>query len=206
MEKENKRARISAACNSCHRKKAKCDGERPSCSACIKSNQLCSYERASKKHINTLNYLTSIEERLAKANEILMSSLNGPEELPPSPEDSVVPLEMASHQLDKASAALLDLFFEKEFHLWFYLDLPHAEAYWRNAACTSPLLVCAISCHSIKYSDPHASEEQFRSIADGFYFQANEIVTKELAKPPSSSLIFGLLLLADYAYCNFCFI
>jgi hypothetical protein len=43
------RKRISRACNTCNKRKVKCDGQRPECSACVRTGITCSYDRVLKR-------------------------------------------------------------------------------------------------------------------------------------------------------------
>ncbi|KAI8848272.1 fungal-specific transcription factor domain-containing protein [Chytridium lagenaria] len=67
----NKRKRITQACDSCNKKKIKCDGLKPTCTNCSKSTQQCSYSRGAKKRGPRAGYIESLENRLKEMEALL---------------------------------------------------------------------------------------------------------------------------------------
>ncbi|KAJ3098486.1 hypothetical protein HDU97_003985 [Phlyctochytrium planicorne] len=67
----NKRKRITQACDSCNKKKIKCDGLKPTCTNCSKSNNQCSYSRGAKKRGPRAGYIESLENRLKEMEALL---------------------------------------------------------------------------------------------------------------------------------------
>ncbi|KAI8378634.1 hypothetical protein BD560DRAFT_325049, partial [Blakeslea trispora] len=65
-ENENKRKRLTQACELCRRKKIKCDGAKPGCGNCLKLNINCTYSTSNKKRGPRQGYIEMLEQRLAK--------------------------------------------------------------------------------------------------------------------------------------------
>ncbi|CAG8528580.1 13543_t:CDS:2 [Acaulospora morrowiae] len=66
-----KRQRISKACDSCRRKKVKCDGFQPVCGNCSSFNQECTYNDTTKKRGPPKGYIDAIETRLHRMEFLL---------------------------------------------------------------------------------------------------------------------------------------
>lgn len=69
-----KRQRVSRACDSCRRKKIKCDGVRPTCTNCGNSKQPCVYtvpERKPKRIRKKASNIVALESRLDKIESLL---------------------------------------------------------------------------------------------------------------------------------------
>ncbi|KAL6903023.1 hypothetical protein GGI43DRAFT_330083 [Trichoderma evansii] len=62
---ENKRRRVSLACDACRTARERCDGGRPHCGRCVSQSRSCSYTPASKKRGIQSGYLRAIELSLA---------------------------------------------------------------------------------------------------------------------------------------------
>ncbi|CEP14954.1 hypothetical protein [Parasitella parasitica] len=72
-ENENKRKRLTQACELCRRKKIKCDGGKPTCGNCVRLNNTCTYSSSNKKRGPRQGYIEMLEQRLAKMEQILLS-------------------------------------------------------------------------------------------------------------------------------------
>ncbi|KAJ9074033.1 hypothetical protein DSO57_1010334 [Entomophthora muscae] len=70
----DKRKRLSQACNSCHQKKTKCDGQKPTCWTCSRSSSLCVYPSNGLKRGPRLGFTERLESRL-EAIETKLESL-----------------------------------------------------------------------------------------------------------------------------------
>ncbi|KAJ3408244.1 hypothetical protein HDV05_005075, partial [Chytridiales sp. JEL 0842] len=66
-----KRKRITQACDTCNRKKIKCDGAKPTCANCSKSMIPCSYSRGARKRGPRAGYIESLENRLREMEALL---------------------------------------------------------------------------------------------------------------------------------------
>ncbi|GAN00650.1 conserved hypothetical protein [Mucor ambiguus] len=72
-ENDNKRKRLTQACELCRRKKIKCDGGKPTCGNCTRLNSACTYSSSNKKRGPRQGYIEMLEQRLAKMEQILLS-------------------------------------------------------------------------------------------------------------------------------------
>ncbi|KAI9329595.1 hypothetical protein BD770DRAFT_334004, partial [Pilaira anomala] len=63
---DNKRKRLTQACELCRRKKIRCDGSKPTCGNCTRLNNECTYSTSSKKRGPRQGYIEMLEQRLAK--------------------------------------------------------------------------------------------------------------------------------------------
>ncbi|KXS20701.1 hypothetical protein M427DRAFT_87225, partial [Gonapodya prolifera JEL478] len=63
--KNAKRKRSTKACDTCHRKKIRCNGELP-CSNCSHSKHQCAYTPSAKKRGPRVGYIESLERRLSQ--------------------------------------------------------------------------------------------------------------------------------------------
>ncbi|KAI9259990.1 nuclear protein, partial [Helicostylum pulchrum] len=63
---DNKRKRLTQACELCRRKKIRCDGGKPTCGNCTRLNSECTYSTNSKKRGPRQGYIEILEQRLAK--------------------------------------------------------------------------------------------------------------------------------------------
>ncbi|CDH56248.1 zinc finger transcription factor 1 [Lichtheimia corymbifera JMRC:FSU:9682] len=68
---EPKRKRLAQACDSCRRKKVKCDGTRPVCGTCNKMGRTCTYNPVVQKRGPRQGYIEIIEKRLDKMERLL---------------------------------------------------------------------------------------------------------------------------------------
>ncbi|KAI7883515.1 hypothetical protein K492DRAFT_143805 [Lichtheimia hyalospora FSU 10163] len=68
---EPKRKRLAQACDSCRRKKVKCDGSRPVCGTCNKMGRTCTYNPVVQKRGPRQGYIEIIEKRLDKMERLL---------------------------------------------------------------------------------------------------------------------------------------
>ncbi|KAL1922264.1 uncharacterized protein VTP21DRAFT_9803 [Calcarisporiella thermophila] len=66
-----KRQRVTRACDTCRKKKVKCDGTTPVCSNCLAFGLECSYSNLSKKRGPPKGYIEAIENRLMRMEELL---------------------------------------------------------------------------------------------------------------------------------------
>ncbi|RIA97460.1 fungal-specific transcription factor domain-containing protein [Glomus cerebriforme] len=66
-----KRQRVSKACDSCRRKKVKCDGIQPACGNCSAFNLECTYNDTTKKRGPPKGYIEAIETRLHRMESLL---------------------------------------------------------------------------------------------------------------------------------------
>ncbi|PKK73400.1 hypothetical protein RhiirC2_695016, partial [Rhizophagus irregularis] len=66
-----KRQRVSKACDSCRRKKVKCDGIQPTCGNCSAFNLECTYNDTTKKRGPPKGYIEAIETRLHRMESLL---------------------------------------------------------------------------------------------------------------------------------------
>ncbi|CAJ0885110.1 2797_t:CDS:2 [Entrophospora sp. SA101] len=67
----SKRQRVSKACDSCRRKKVKCDGIQSVCGNCKAFNLECTYNDTTKKRGPPKGYIEAIETRLHKMESLL---------------------------------------------------------------------------------------------------------------------------------------
>ncbi|ORE11409.1 hypothetical protein BCV72DRAFT_176659, partial [Rhizopus microsporus var. microsporus] len=65
-DNENKRKRLTQACELCRRKKIRCDGIKPQCGNCARLNNECTYSTHVKKRGPRQGYIEMLEQRLAK--------------------------------------------------------------------------------------------------------------------------------------------
>ncbi|KAG1451614.1 hypothetical protein G6F56_008042 [Rhizopus delemar] len=70
---EQKRQRVSKACEQCRKKKVKCDGASPLCTNCISLGIQCSYKETTKKRGPPKGYIEAIEGRLHRLEALLGS-------------------------------------------------------------------------------------------------------------------------------------
>ncbi|KAI9273713.1 fungal-specific transcription factor domain-containing protein [Sporodiniella umbellata] len=70
---EQKRQRVSKACEQCRKKKVKCDGSFPYCTNCITLQLQCSYKESTKKRGPPKGYIEAIESRLHRLEALLGS-------------------------------------------------------------------------------------------------------------------------------------
>ena len=77
-----RRKRNSMACNTCNKRKARCDGQKPGCSACVRFGVVCSYDRVVKKRGPKAGYLAGLKQRLSTFEKDLLLKMAGvvPEE------------------------------------------------------------------------------------------------------------------------------
>ncbi|KAI8356184.1 fungal-specific transcription factor domain-containing protein [Blakeslea trispora] len=69
---DSKRTRITRACDTCRRKKIKCDvNTRQPCSTCTQYNWECTFNQATKKRGPPKGYIESLETRLEKMESLL---------------------------------------------------------------------------------------------------------------------------------------
>ncbi|KAF9130978.1 hypothetical protein BGX30_013283 [Mortierella sp. GBA39] len=68
---DNKRLRVSKACDSCRRKKVKCDAIHPLCTNCETFNYECTYNDPTKKRGPPKGYIEAIEARLHRMEGLL---------------------------------------------------------------------------------------------------------------------------------------
>ncbi|KAF7323790.1 Zn(2)-C6 fungal-type domain-containing protein [Mycena kentingensis (nom. inval.)] len=68
-----KRKKVSRPCDSCRKRKRRCDGEEP-CSRCVKYEFVCSYEQKAAKRPSS-SYVQSIESRLKTVEALLNQQL-----------------------------------------------------------------------------------------------------------------------------------
>ncbi|CAG8566488.1 3410_t:CDS:2 [Funneliformis mosseae] len=66
-----KRQRVSKACDSCRRKKVKCDGIQPACGNCTAFSLDCTYNDTTKKRGPPKGYIEAIETRLHRMESLL---------------------------------------------------------------------------------------------------------------------------------------
>ncbi|KAG9304377.1 hypothetical protein G9A89_019939 [Geosiphon pyriformis] len=67
----HKRQRVSKACDTCRRKKVKCDGVQPRCGNCGAFNFDCTYNDTTKKRGPPKGYIEAIETRLHRMESLL---------------------------------------------------------------------------------------------------------------------------------------
>ncbi|KAK9692595.1 hypothetical protein K7432_014259 [Basidiobolus ranarum] len=71
--KPTKRKRLTQACDTCRKKKVKCDGNRPSCSNCIRLKVPCTYLPSLKKRGPRQGQNDKVETTFNKAPDYLRS-------------------------------------------------------------------------------------------------------------------------------------
>jgi Fungal Zn(2)-Cys(6) binuclear cluster domain len=98
----HKRKRVTQACDSCNRKKIKCDGKRPTCSHCANSNAQCTYQRALKKRGPRAGYIEELENRVNELENMLASTGDVPLTI-------IAPPQLIHPQAD--TTRLLEIFF-----------------------------------------------------------------------------------------------
>ncbi|ORE10344.1 hypothetical protein BCV72DRAFT_268886, partial [Rhizopus microsporus var. microsporus] len=72
-EHEQKRQRVSKACEQCRKKKVKCDGTSPLCTNCVSLGIQCTYKESTKKRGPPKGYIEAIEGRLHRLEALLGS-------------------------------------------------------------------------------------------------------------------------------------
>ncbi|POG59818.1 hypothetical protein GLOIN_2v1718840 [Rhizophagus irregularis DAOM 181602=DAOM 197198] len=74
---ENKRVKITTACDTCRRRKVKCDGESP-CANCQRGNYQCTFSDASAKRPRgpPKGFVALIEDRLHTIESLLVNLVN----------------------------------------------------------------------------------------------------------------------------------
>ncbi|CAG8537243.1 13309_t:CDS:2, partial [Ambispora leptoticha] len=70
-EVPHKRQRVSKACDTCRKKKVKCDGVQPRCGNCTTFNVDCTYNDTTKKRGPPKGYIEAIETRLHRMESLL---------------------------------------------------------------------------------------------------------------------------------------
>ncbi|KAJ1978331.1 hypothetical protein H4R35_001950 [Dimargaris xerosporica] len=70
---KRRRQRTTQACDTCRRRKIKCDNQLPRCSHCLAQDLECLYAERPKKRGPPKGYIDSIETRLAKMETLLMT-------------------------------------------------------------------------------------------------------------------------------------
>ena len=75
-ELQNNPRRINRACDSCRRKKIKCCATYPVCSNCVNFKSLCSYTDNCRKRGPPKGYITAIERRIERMENILQGLVN----------------------------------------------------------------------------------------------------------------------------------
>ncbi|ORY07861.1 hypothetical protein K493DRAFT_273228, partial [Basidiobolus meristosporus CBS 931.73] len=79
-EDSYRRQRASRACNTCRRKKIRCDGEHPECSNCLSYGIECTYNGIKKKRGPPRSYIEAIDSRLHRMEHIFGELVqNGPQ-------------------------------------------------------------------------------------------------------------------------------
>ncbi|KAK9486345.1 fungal-specific transcription factor domain-containing protein [Lipomyces starkeyi] len=88
-DSELKRRRIARACDSCRKKKIKCDGKMPSCTNCSNYKTVCVFTYTEKKRNppKGVKYIESLESRLEKMEDLIRTFV--PEYRPESLDDNV---------------------------------------------------------------------------------------------------------------------
>ncbi|PYI02332.1 hypothetical protein BO78DRAFT_454308 [Aspergillus sclerotiicarbonarius CBS 121057] len=83
------------ACNTCRRKKVKCDGKRPACSPCRAFNLPCAYQDvAERRHRGSRAYIEELEQRIERMQaqlESLSKPANETQRTGETPRDSTSP-------------------------------------------------------------------------------------------------------------------
>lgn len=79
-ERSRKRHRVSRACDTCRRRKERCDGDQPSCQRCIAASRTCYYNPTKKRglrpgYVRTLEILLGLLLRAFTGAEDLLSSV-----------------------------------------------------------------------------------------------------------------------------------
>ncbi|KAG8790438.1 hypothetical protein FRC12_011866 [Ceratobasidium sp. 428] len=114
---EPRAKKTSLACDSCRRRKRKCDGKTPVCSLCEKSNYECVYDATlDQRRPTQKNYVAALEARVAQLESILKNAGAGEaagaldletiEEGEPAPQDASAlapisaPAPIVSHQAE----------------------------------------------------------------------------------------------------------
>ncbi|ODV92766.1 hypothetical protein CANCADRAFT_93063 [Tortispora caseinolytica NRRL Y-17796] len=74
---EGKRRRVLQACESCRKKKTKCDGVRPECAHCKSHGLECLYAEKKKKRVvpKNVKYISGLEERVAQLENAIKAVL-----------------------------------------------------------------------------------------------------------------------------------
>ncbi|KAJ2889069.1 hypothetical protein GGI21_006657, partial [Coemansia aciculifera] len=73
-EATSKQARLMRACDTCRRKKVKCDGDKPSCSHCTRMRLACHYSPLVRKKRVRRTIVDKLEERL-QSMELMLQPL-----------------------------------------------------------------------------------------------------------------------------------
>ncbi|KAJ3205986.1 hypothetical protein HDU67_008520 [Dinochytrium kinnereticum] len=92
-----KRRRITQACDTCNKKKIKCDGLKPNCTNCNRSKISCSYSRSAKKRGPRAGYIESLENRLKEMEALLQ---------PIQPGDTTTVADVVRQKLDALSTSI----------------------------------------------------------------------------------------------------
>ncbi|RAH42164.1 uncharacterized protein BO95DRAFT_476086 [Aspergillus brunneoviolaceus CBS 621.78] len=72
MDSNSSNSRVSVACETCRRRKRKCDGLRPACSLCITKRAVCQYntEKRNRRRVDA-DYVRGLEDQIAMLKEEL---------------------------------------------------------------------------------------------------------------------------------------
>ncbi|KAJ7243946.1 fungal-specific transcription factor domain-containing protein, partial [Mycena rebaudengoi] len=164
----NKKRKVQRACDTCRRRKSKCDGGQvpgPQCSTCIESGLACTYlvppaKRAGSAFVKGLEArLVDTEARLEQAEATireLRASLNKPVDLPAS---SVRVLQHALQSLSHPpppSRSDDDIQVEKMANRLEALSLAAEDRHFVGASSGASLLTAAIDLKE-RYTSLHAS-------------------------------------------------
>lgn len=94
------RNRTSYSCQTCRRRKIKCDKKQPICSGCEKSNDTCIYGKAEQSPVNGAG-ATSSTQPAKRRSSFLSNGRDSPPEFRPSANPSTVILQGLEHQLNR---------------------------------------------------------------------------------------------------------
>ncbi|KAF9968043.1 hypothetical protein BGZ70_007055 [Mortierella alpina] len=74
---DGKRRRVSRACDTCRRKKVRCDGLQPSCTNCTTFGFQCTFNDSAKKRGPPKGYIEALENRLHRMENLLGGLVQG---------------------------------------------------------------------------------------------------------------------------------
>ncbi|KAI0222879.1 hypothetical protein L0F63_006315 [Massospora cicadina] len=90
--KTEKRKRLTQACDPCHQKKIRCDGQKPTCGSCARANNACIYPSTVLKRGPRQGFterlecrLEAMERKMVAVLDLLNANFTSPQKLDPQP-------------------------------------------------------------------------------------------------------------------------
>ncbi|KAI8891361.1 hypothetical protein K501DRAFT_235395 [Backusella circina FSU 941] len=222
MEKEKtSRRKLTQACNSCRRKKTKCDGIKPDCGKCQRLNETCSYDSVSyKKSTKQITQLKLRLNNIEKAIQSLSTTKTVPTQTLtqterhsllcttaiPNYDDTEMPISLPHHNLDNNAfpsleiiLELVDIYFT---HLHIITPVLHKATFIKSVIqkTCSPFILYSMMAVAARFSKrPEVLEEPVWMSGEKYAIKAREMIG-DVVEKPSLDHIQGFLLLCCHEY------